>query len=492
LKTIFAGDISFDWLPQPRLSKRLLSFKSKLNYQTDIISGGLSGLFKSADLVCANLECALTDRGEALSGKKYRLRAEPRYIGVLKELHISLVCLANNHILDYGREGLDDTIKHLESVGINYCGLKNKTDQNPEPYIYTDSTSKVAIFNYVEPGIIDPDPDIFFNFDKHPVPLEREQILTDIKRYSKDHTVIVIPHWGEEWSFGENGCQRKLAHMFIDNGAVAVIGHHSHLAGMIEKYKDGLVAYGLGNLYMMLPDFSGLRAKRRLAVELDIQNNKLNGYKLIPLTSNNETTPVVDDEIISVSFYKDYRPSIFPDKDKTIFDSLESIKNANVTLESSGQMFNAEYRDSFYNEPKVVQGKLPFAPGWRIKDKFWCGIINSREFMGDSFLDTNVTHLYDDVTSCSAFEIDRSFSKLHLAFGYPEWFYFIDEFICPEFDIMLNNKPVYNFKPGDKLTDWSFIDIDVSDLIGDKNKLEIIVKGKKDKFAYIGWRILAF
>ena len=159
MNIIFTGDISFDWLPQPGLLKQLLPnhspslsnldtgffkkvarelgisgikamlLKSKVDYQTNIISSGLSDLFNSADFVCANLECAMTNRGEALPGKKFTLRAEPYYLAALKKLNISAVYLANNHILDYGPDGLNDTLKYLKIAGINYCGLKHKTDE---------------------------------------------------------------------------------------------------------------------------------------------------------------------------------------------------------------------------------------------------------------------------------------------------------------------------------------------------------------------------
>jgi hypothetical protein len=343
----------------------------------------------------------------------------------------------------------------------------------------------------VDPNIIDPDPQIFFQFDKHPIPFKAEKIIEDINRFSKDHAVVVVPHWGEEWSFQENKRQRELACSFIDNGACAVIGHHSHLAGYVEEYKNRLIAYNLGNLYMMLPDFSALRAKRRLAVELDIDKNTIKSYKLIPLTSDPDSTPIPDIDIISESYYKNYWPAEFPHREKVIFDSLEKIQSAKVILEASGQQFISEWQDKFLNDPEVIQGKIPLASGWRIKDKSWCGTAVSREFMGDNYLDINVSHLFDDTALTNKFDIDRVFSKLHLIYGYPEWFYFIEGFACPEFKIVLNGRDIFDFNSNENPNDWSYRDIDVTDLTQEKNKLELIVIGKKEKYAYICWGIAA-
>jgi hypothetical protein len=491
LKIIFAGDISFDWLPQPGLFKRLLSFKSKLHYQTDIISSGLSSLFESADLVCANLECALTNRGEPLAGKRFTMRAEPHYLEALKKLNISLVCLANNHILDYGPDGLDDTIKYLDSADIDFCGLQNRNDNTYAPYIFDDGTNRLAIFNYVDPGIIDPEPKIFFQFDKHPAPFEPEKIIEDIKRYANDYAVIIVPHWGEEWSFRESGYQQELAHKFIDSGACAVIGHHNHLAGSVEEYKNGLIAYNLGNLYMMLPGFSSLRARRRLAVEFDINKNKLHGFKLIPLTSNADSTPVPDTDIIPESYYINYRPEEFPEAETTIFDSYDEIKKAEVNLISSGQTFKARWRDKFYNEPKVIQGKLPLAPGWQIDNKFWCGIVQSREFIDNRYTTGNVTHLSDDSEIICKFPIDKPINNLYIFAAYPAWFHPKEEFYCPTAVCTLNGEHVMDFGQfGEKVKSLE-TNVSVRGKEKDRNNLEITFRGKKDKFSYICWRILA-
>jgi hypothetical protein len=521
LNIIFTGDISFDWLPQPGLLKQFLPnhnpllsnhddrffnnitselgisglkaklLKSKVDYQTRIISSGLSDLFNYADFVCANLECVLTNRGEALPGKKFMLRAEPYYLDALLKMNVSSVCLANNHILDYGPDGLDDTLKFLRIAGINYCGLKHKTNEKSTPYIFTDEITQVAILNYVEPEIIDPDPETYFKYDKHPVPLKTDNVIEDIISCSKDSAVIVVPHWGVEWSFRENERQQELAHLFIDNGACAVIGHHSHLAGTVEKYKDGIIAYSLGNLYMMLPEFSTLRAKRRFVVELDFEKNNLKDYKLIPLSSNTDSTPVIDDDLIAESFYHDFRPEYFPDKNDTVYDSYNELEGAIVSLESSGRKFNAFRRNEFYNEPKVVQGKLPLPPGWQIEDKFWCGTALSKEFMGNSYLHTNVSHVYDEAILSNKFIINRPFSKLHLVFGYPKWFDFIKEFSPPEFKIVLNRKEIFTLKFEHKLADWKHIEMAAENSANGKNEIKMIIKGSKDRYSYICWRVLA-
>jgi poly-gamma-glutamate capsule biosynthesis protein CapA/YwtB (metallophosphatase superfamily) len=479
----------------PELEKELLKesgligFKSRLEkagmeYQSDMISSHLKELVHSADFVCANLECALSNRGSAIENKKYKLRAAPYYLSVLKRLNINIVCLANNHILDYGSEALDDTIKYLQKADILYCGLQKKNDNNQQPLIIEKGRNKIAILNYVEPNIIDPSPDIYLEHKIHPCPLNPKSVIEDIQAIKSEIPVVVVLHWGEEWNFLAREDQREFARQLINNGAAAVIGHHPHLAGEVENYRNGLIVYSLGNLFMMLPPFSGDRAKHRFVTRLEFENNILRNYELIPITDDISNLPQIDKNLNINSLYDSFLPEKIKKAEKIIFDSFSDLKNAQVSTDCESGVWDDNYLDN----KDVVQGKIPLGPGWRFENNKWSGTVLSREFKTDSFLNLNITHLYDDLYIKNVFNIMGITSKVHIIIGYPEYFEPLENFKCPEFELYLNDKKIYSLHRLDKTINWIEETIDVKNLKSE-NELLVEVIGKKGQYGYICWRI---
>ena len=148
----------------------------KLNAQTQAIASrltrNLGTAVATADAFCANLECVLSARGEALDGKKYTLRAAPHYLQALKGIGLTHACLANNHILDFGPDALADTCRYLERSSIAALGLNHGSNDHQEPVMLERDGTRVALLNYVEPGIIDPAPEAFLRFDPCPFVLD--------------------------------------------------------------------------------------------------------------------------------------------------------------------------------------------------------------------------------------------------------------------------------------------------------------------------------
>jgi poly-gamma-glutamate synthesis protein (capsule biosynthesis protein) len=520
LKIIFTGDLSLDWMPQPgffQKNPRLLLndpeysnqlktiakgrgiswlqtaiLNAKIRYQTDRVTTGVKKEFGVADFVCPNLESTVTFGTESLKGKRYVLKAEPYYLSVLKKLNVSTVCLANNHIMDYGKAGIDDTLRFLDLFGISYCGIRKEVTARQQPCVSDDGTDRVGILNYVEPSIIDPDPHLFFEQEPCPFALEPERVTKDIESALQNGPVIVVLHWGNEWNFLESDYQKQLAHRFIDDGASAVIGHHSHLVGGAEKYKNGIIAYSLGNLYMMLPDFSGLRAKHRVAIELDVTGDGLHGFKLIPISSDSDGFPLIADKFKTESLYNAYLPPGLPERDKIIFDSFSGLPEAELITRASGKKSGFIWSDDYFYENEIVQGKLPLGPGWRAKEALWTGTFKSREFMGKEFLLVNSSHMYDDGLLINRFRLNRSPSRLTFIVGYPESFHLLDEFACPEAEISCDGQPVFNFSYAQPTGDWQKFEIPLEPSDNQSGELTLSIKGVKDKFSYLCWRLLAF
>ncbi|MEX2461866.1 MAG: CapA family protein [Paenibacillaceae bacterium] len=198
------------------------------------------------DLTIADLETPITDRGELIK-KEYNYRSSPLALPALKEAGIDLVNLANNHVMDYGTEGLLDTFDHLDHTGILRVGAGHDAAEAFEPVIVVKNGMKIAFlgFSHVVP-------DVSWKAGvKHPGVADtydyKGPVLAIEKARAKADLVVVITHWGVERTDTPVTYQTDLAHRFIDAGADLVIGSHPHVLQSIEAYKGKWIAYSLGN-----------------------------------------------------------------------------------------------------------------------------------------------------------------------------------------------------------------------------------------------------
>ncbi|MBE0680227.1 MAG: CapA family protein [Bacteroidales bacterium] len=207
--------------------------------------GWLAGELGKLAGVIANLETPVVS-AERNEGRSAWLFADPAVtLDVLKRLNIICVSLANNHILDCGREGLANTVRLLDEAGIHHAGA-GLTPEQAGPALFQTGGRKVAFAAWVHPSThpaADRYGDIFLNiFD---VPEASAQIRS--LREEAD-IVIVSIHWGTDYSFWHEEWQSETARQLIDAGADIIMGHHSHTLQAYERYGHGLIFYGLGSL----------------------------------------------------------------------------------------------------------------------------------------------------------------------------------------------------------------------------------------------------
>ncbi len=203
-------------------------------------------LLRDADIAMVNLESPITTRGAKIQ-KPFNFRMHPRYLASLTGAGIDIVNIANNHIFDYGSEGLFDTISYLDSARVLHVGAGRNKGEARRPAVVSVKGRKIAFVGYYGGG---------------EAPIARENapgvavrrlrsILDDIRQLRKrDSTdfIIVTLHWGTEKAELPDEGQRRFARAIIDGGADAVIGHHPHVLQGIERYKSGVIVYSLGNL----------------------------------------------------------------------------------------------------------------------------------------------------------------------------------------------------------------------------------------------------
>lgn len=198
----------------------------------------------ASDFVIANLEAPFTNTGIKFK-KKYNFKVPADFAIGVKNAGIDVVTLANNHTLDYGCEGLYNTLATLDSFGIAYCGAGKDRSLACSPIIVEQFGIRVAFVGFSMTF-----PEEFWASDTScGTCYPSESSLTRIIRQCKQQADLTIAsfHWGAECRTAPKEYQKVFAHLAIDNGADLVLGHHPHVLQGFEIYKNRLIAYSLGN-----------------------------------------------------------------------------------------------------------------------------------------------------------------------------------------------------------------------------------------------------
>ncbi|MFP2901196.1 CapA family protein, partial [Corallococcus sp. 4LFB] len=209
----------------------------------------------SGDLFVVNLECPYTDSTQKLP-KNFNFRARPELVNVLTAGRVGVVSLANNHMMDYGAQGLLDTLTSLEAARIPFFGAGRNLAEARRPAVVTVGGLKVAFLGYfflgtrnIEPREVyatDTTPGVAGHFSDVEV---MERMLREDIAAAKAQADLVLPffHWGIEGNTTPEPYQVRLAHAAIDAGAAGVLGSHPHVLQSMELYQGRPVVYSLGN-----------------------------------------------------------------------------------------------------------------------------------------------------------------------------------------------------------------------------------------------------
>lgn len=229
-----------------------------------------AGFLGKADITFGNLEGPLSDRGYDLQNL-YSFRMNPEALDALKEAGFDVLSLANNHIGDWGRPALEDTMRRLHDAGLAYVGTGFNRADAIEPRVITRDGVSYGYLAFSDQGpawLAGPNDSslVLLANDGDRVKLIEEAA-------SKVDVLIVSYHFGEEYETEPNARQRDIAESSIDAGATIVVGHHPHVIQPVERYGDGLIAYSLGNFIFDQP-FSE-ETMEGLALEVVFEDTKI-------------------------------------------------------------------------------------------------------------------------------------------------------------------------------------------------------------------------
>ena len=244
---------------------------------------GVKDVILAANVLVGNLEVPLSNRGAIYTEKTWILRADPRTVSALVSGGFDVVTLANNHMMDYGPQALLDTLNVLDDKRIGHTGGgMNLNQARQAAFITAADGTRFAFLGYSLTY-----PEIFWANNNRPGTAfgSPAYFINDIKQAKAmaDHVVVSF-HWSDEMHYYPSDYQKQYGRQCIDAGASLVLGHHPHVLQGLEVYKNGLIAYSLGNFA-----FGSLsnKVKDSVILAIDYDQSGLIQAKLYPVNINN-------------------------------------------------------------------------------------------------------------------------------------------------------------------------------------------------------------
>ncbi|CDR13731.1 Capsule synthesis protein, CapA [Streptomyces iranensis] len=238
------------------------------------------GLLQGGDLTIGNLEVPLTASGQRAE-KLVAMRAPMSGAAELAALGFDVMSLAMNHAMDYGAEGMRDTVRALDAAGVLHAGFGESISEATRPRVVSLGESSLAFFSFCsalplganatadrpgigairvrqsfefDSGFMDETPGTppFVHSSAHePDVRAAEALIREAKK--RNDFVVVALHWGVPFCYLPTAqgplaqYQQPLARRLIHAGADLIIGHHPHCLHPVEFYEDGLILYSTGN-----------------------------------------------------------------------------------------------------------------------------------------------------------------------------------------------------------------------------------------------------
>ncbi|MFZ4455592.1 MAG: CapA family protein [Bacteroidales bacterium] len=260
--------------------------KLALDGQYDAVFNDFITVFDGNDLNVTDLECPLSESTYRLNKTGPHQFAHPDTINLLSYAKFNLVVLANNHIIDLGKEGVDDTLKLCESIGIETIGLGYNEIAARKYFVKKIKGKKLAILNFSDNEFLStPDKTVQAN------PLHLIHNFHDIKEAKATcDFVIVVAHAGNEFYHLPSPRTKELYRFLVDAGADAVVAHHTHCFSGYEVYKEKPIFYGLGNFLYDNPNKYQGDWNEGFVVRFSLKETI--DFEIIPLKQGNEVPGV--------------------------------------------------------------------------------------------------------------------------------------------------------------------------------------------------------
>ena len=287
------------------------ALQKKNNDDINFTMANVRDIFRKDDLTLVNFEGTFTDSKYVPDNKKgneFLFNISPKYVNVLKDNSIEAVSLENNHVMDHGQDGYDETKEVIRNSGVQYSNSE-------EIGVVSAKGIQIAMLSYLCIDRYDKPVGGFNNL--------YEKVAADIAETKKKYPIVIVSfHWGIEKYYYPTENQKKMGRLAVDSGADLVIGHHSHRMNPIEEYNGVYICYSLGNFCFSGNDKPSdmnsfiFQTRFRMDKNGDISNT---GFRIIPI------------RITSLKDKNDYKPTPVTDGMK-----IDGIIN---TLKDNGRKY---------------------------------------------------------------------------------------------------------------------------------------------------------
>jgi len=270
-------------------------------------------IFDNDDMTLVNFEGVLTTSTDLVE-KQYNIKGRPEYISIIEKSGVDAVSFGNNHRIDYGEQGVSDTINAFNSIKL--------------PYAYDNNVGVYTTSQGIRVGFVS----VNEVYDGEAVEDFLKNGIASLKKMDVD-IILACCHWGEECKHDITPYQSELGHKCIDWGADMVVGAHPHVLQGIEQYNGHYIIYSLGNFC-----FGGNKnPKDKNTMIIKCKFNFENGN-----LTNNGVLTVVPCTISSTTSKNDYCPKLAKGKTyNSIISRMNTYsKNMNVKILSDGTVVN--------------------------------------------------------------------------------------------------------------------------------------------------------
>ncbi len=305
----FAGDINFD------TDYMNMVHANEMGGVMNCIDPALVEYLNKSDVFMINNEFSIGTGGAPLNGKTYTFQVSPESTQYLSALGTDIVSLANNHVYDYGRSAFLETLDNLTSAGIPYVGAGKNLEEASQAQYFIVNGCKVGIIAasraekvYFTPVAEEDSAGIMGTYDS-------ELFVEAIKEADAQCDILIAyVHWGTENSTKLEKAQINMAKEYIDAGADAIIGSHTHCLQGMEYYNGKPIVYSTGNFWFNSKNLDSCVITLRVDNDMNVET------RILPLKQQNCETRILTE-------YEDYRG---------LYDRVESYEPQGVTISDDG------------------------------------------------------------------------------------------------------------------------------------------------------------
>jgi poly-gamma-glutamate synthesis protein (capsule biosynthesis protein) len=274
----FAGDVNFAGRTARLLSDPAAAF------------GPITAVLKSADFAALNLETSITSRGTP-QPKTYHFRAPPAAFTALRDAGVDLVTMANNHVLDYGRTGLADTLAAARAARFPYVGIGTSAAAAWAPYLTTIKGVRIAVVGVSQVAELASSWVATPSRPGEANAIDLRRTLAAVRSARRlASVVIVFMHWGTEGQACPDQNQLSLAHRLAAAGASIIVGAHAHMLQGSGWLGHTFVAYGMGNFLWWERSYSTTTG----VLELTLHPHAALTARFIPAVVSGTGQPIPD------------------------------------------------------------------------------------------------------------------------------------------------------------------------------------------------------